>query len=102
MSIKKQYLKSKPVCKVTFKLSSEEARNASSVRLVGDFNQWDTHTAPMKRLKSGGFTATLDLPRDTQYQFRYLLDDKVWENDWQADQYLPSPVSSDDNSVISL
>lgn len=102
MSVKKQYLKSKPVCKVTFKLSREEAKAAQTVRLVGDFNNWDTQVQPMKRLKNGAFTATLDLPKDNQYQFRYLLDDKEWENDWAADQYIPSPVSLEDNSVIRV
>lgn len=102
MSVKKQYLKSKPVCKVTFKLSKQEAKAAQTVRLLGDFNNWDTKAPPMKRLKNGAFTATLDLPRDKQYQFRYLLDDKEWENDWAADQYVPSPVSLEDNSVIRV
>ena len=102
MSFKKQYLKTKPVCKVTFKLSKEEAKEADLVRIVGDFNDWDTQAAPMKKLKDGGFTATIELPKDNQYQFRYLLNDRAWENDWQADQYLPSPVSLEDNSVISL
>jgi 1,4-alpha-glucan branching enzyme len=102
MSVKKQYLKSKPVCKVTFKLSKQEAKAAQTVRLLGDFNNWDTQAPPMKRLKNGAFTATLDLPKDNQYQFRYLLDDKEWENDWAADQYVPSPVSLEDNSVIRV
>ncbi|ALS98700.1 isoamylase early set domain-containing protein [Lacimicrobium alkaliphilum] len=102
MSVKKQYLKSKPVCKVTFKLTKQEAKAAQTVRLLGDFNNWDTQAPPMKRLKNGAFTATLDLPKDSQYQFRYLLDDKEWENDWAADQYVPSPVSLEDNSVIRV
>ncbi|WP_088328941.1 isoamylase early set domain-containing protein [Lacimicrobium sp. SS2-24] len=102
MSVKKQYLKSKPVCKVTFKLSKEEARTAHQVRLVGDFNDWNTQAPPMKRLKNGAFTATLDLPKGGQYQFRYLLDDKEWENDWCADDYVPSPLSWDDNSVVRV
>lgn len=100
MSFKKQYLKSKPVCKVTFKLSKEEAKNADSVKIVGDFNDWDTEVAPMKKLKDGGFTSTVNLEKDKQYQFRYLLNDKEWENDWKADEYLPSPVSFEDNSVV--
>lgn len=102
MAFKKQYLKSKAVCKVTFKLSKEEAKEAQLVRLVGDFNDWDISTSPMKKLKNGGFTATVDLPKDTSHQFRYLLDDKSWENDWQADAYLPSPVSFDENSVVQV
>ncbi len=102
MSFKKQYLKSKPICKVTFKLSKEEAHAAKTVRLLGDFNNWDSSTAPMKRLKNGSFTTTVNLPKDQQYQFRYLLDDQAWENDWQADAYQPSPVSFEDNSVVQL
>lgn len=102
MSFKKQYLKSKPICKVTFKLSKHEAQHAKSVRLLGDFNQWDTSALPMKKLKDGGFTTTLDLPKDSQYQFRYLLDDRIWENDWDADTYVPSPMSLEENSVISV
>lgn len=102
MSLKKQYLKSKPVCKVTFRISKNEARNAEKVRLVGDFNEWDERTVPMKKLKNGDFTTTLTLPVSSDYQFRYLLNDKEWENDWQADQYVPSPVSFEDNSVVSV
>lgn len=102
MAFKKQYLKSKAVCKVTFKLSKQEAQAASSVRLLGDFNNWDTSSAPMKKLKNGSFTTTVDLPKDTAYQFRYLLDDNEWENDWQADAYIPSPVSFEDNSVVQV
>lgn len=102
MSLKKQYLKSKPVCKVTFRLKAEEAGNASSARLVGDFNQWDKHVEPMKRLKSGDFTQTLSLEKDKQYAFRYLLDEDHWENDWQADAYKQSPVCGEENSVVRV
>ena len=102
MAFKKQYLKSKPVCKVTFKISKEEAKAADTVSLVGEFNQWDTGAAPMKKLKNGSFSATLELAKDKDYQFRYLLDDKAWENDWQADSYVPCAVSLEENSVIRV
>ena len=102
MAFKKQYLKSKAVCKVTFKISKEQAHAADSVRLVGDFNKWDLTTEPMKKLKNGDFTSTVNLAKDSEYQFRYLLDDKAWENDWEADAYIPSPVPSVDNSVVTV
>ena len=102
MAFKKQYLKSKAVCKVTFKLSKAQAHAANSVCLVGDFNEWDVTSAPMKKLKNGDFTITVNLANDTQYQFRYLLDDKAWENDWEADAYIPSAISFDDNSVVQV
>lgn len=101
MSLKKQYLKSKPVCKVTFKISEEEAQNAKSVRLVGEFNDWDLSVPPMKKLKNGTFTTTVELEAGKEYQFRYLLDDQNWENDWAADAYVPSQTSFEDNSVVS-
>ena len=102
MSFKKQYLKSKPVCKVTFKLTKEEAKNAENVRLVGDFNDWDLSSIPMKKLKNGSFSSTVELAKDAEYQFRYLLDDQEWENDWNADAYVTSPISFDDNSVVTV
>ena len=102
MSLKKQYLKSKPVCKVTFRIRANESKQASNVHLVGDFNNWDRSALPMKRLKNGDFTQTVSLSIGTAYQFRYLLDDDVWENDWQADSYAPSKVSPQENSVVEV
>ena len=102
MSLKKQYLKSKPICKVTFKLKASEANNAGTAKLVGDFNAWDIQGEPMNKLKNGDFTQTVNLPAEAEYQFRYLLDGENWENDWEADAYLPSPVSFDDNSVVRV
>jgi 1,4-alpha-glucan branching enzyme len=102
MAFKKQYLKSKSVCKVTFKITKDEAHEAQSVRLVGDFNDWDITSPPMKKLKDGSFTATIDLEKDADYQFRYLLNDNRWENDWAADEYVPSAVSLENNSVVRV
>jgi 1,4-alpha-glucan branching enzyme len=98
MSLTKKYLKSKPLCKVTFKILKDECKAADSVALAGDFNNWKE--TPMKKLKSGDFTLTLDLETESKYQFRYKLNENTWENDWAADEYIPSPVSLDDNSVV--
>ena len=102
MTIKKRYLKSRPICKVTFKLPEGAAKSAGTVNLVGEFNNWDIHTIPMKRLKNGTFTATIDLKRGREYQFRYLIDKRIWENDWNADKYVPTPYANSDNSVVIL
>jgi len=98
MSLNKKYLKSKPICKVTFKVLKAECNAADKVSLAGDFNDWQE--APMKKLKSGDFSLTLDLETDNKYQFRYLVDEEKWENDWAADEYVPSPMSFEDNSVV--
>ncbi len=100
MSLKKQYLKTRPVCKVTFRLGKEAAENAENVHLVGDFNEWNTWITPMKKLKNGSFTVTLNLDVNREYQFRYLINQKLWENDWEADNYVPSGVSGSENSVV--
>jgi 1,4-alpha-glucan branching enzyme len=102
MSIKKQYLKTKPVCKVTFRISEEIGNSAGTAHVVGEFNNWDFFSTPMKKLKKGAFTATLNLEKGREYQFRYLLDNKKWENDASADGFTPTPFGDSENSVIVL
>ena len=98
--LKKKYLKSKPVCKVSFEVTKEAAKAAKKVVLVGEFNGWNTKASPMKKLKNGKFTAVVDLEPGREYQFRYLLDDKVWENDWNADRYVRNEFGNCENSVV--
>lgn len=98
--MKKRMLKTRPVCKVTFELPNEAAAAATSVHLVGDFNDWNIGETPMKRRKDGSFSITIDLDRDREYQYKYLIDSEVWENDWAADKYTPSPVGEGENSVV--
>jgi len=97
--IKKEYLKSKDACKVTFRLPKVAAPGAAHVSIVGDFNAWNIYANPMKKLKSGDFTITLELKPGKEYQFRYLIDDAKWENDWNADKYVKGPFGSD-NSLV--
>ena len=103
MSIKKQFLKSKPVCKVTFSLTGEEVAEAKKVQLVGDFNEWNVKKAiDLKKFKNGTFKTTLDLDTEKEYQFKYLIDSERWENDGEADKYVNNGVSAEDNFVIAL
>jgi 1,4-alpha-glucan branching enzyme len=101
--LKKQYLKSKPVCKVTFYFPGEQASEsveAKSVQLLGDFNDWAEPKA-MKRLKDGRFSVLLELEQGHAYQFRYLVDGQQWFNDWEADQYVPNPFNGDNSVVLT-
>ena len=98
--MKKRMLKTRPVCKVTFELPGAAATAATSVYLVGDFNAWDTGSTPMKRRKDGSFSVTIDLDCDREYQYKYLIDNNTWENDWAADKYTPSPIGDGENSVV--
>jgi len=100
LGIKKEYVKSNLSCRVTFRLPKEAVRDAKAVTLVGDFNNWNTTETKMKRLPNGDFKATLELPRNREYKFRYLIDYTRWENDWCADKYIPNEYGSDDSVVI--
>lgn len=100
MITKRQYLKSKPICKVTFKVLAEIGNSASEANLVGEFNNWDIKATPMKKLKDGSFTVTIDLERDREYQFRYVLDNEYWGNAENADRYVSTPYGDGKNSII--
>lgn len=100
MSIRKQYLKNKPVCKVTFKLPKEIANGADAICVAGDFNNWDTEATPMAKYKNGSFSVTVALDINREYQFRYLINDRIWENDAQADKYAYCDYGNCENSVI--
>jgi 1,4-alpha-glucan branching enzyme len=97
--LKKQYLKSRPVCKVKFEVPSGVAEK--SVYLVGCFNDWDENATPMDKLKDGRFTKYLYLDLDQRYEFRYLVDGREWINDWEADDYVSNPFSGDNSVVVT-
>ena len=98
MAIRKQYLKSKPVCKVTFSVPAEEAEN---VAVVGTFNEWNTEATSLKKLKNGTFKGTVDLEKDNAYEFRYIVDG-VYVNDDQADSFAWSDFAAAENGVLDL
>lgn len=99
--ISKKFLKSKPVCKATFTLPVEAAPEAETVKIVGDFNEWNVEDGiKMKKQKNGIFKAIVDLEAGKEFQFRYLIDGEAWENDWEADAYVATPFGSE-NSVVS-
>ncbi|HRK27018.1 MAG TPA: isoamylase early set domain-containing protein [Chitinophagales bacterium] len=102
MSIEKKYLKSKSICKVTFRLPKEAVGEAEKVSLVGEFNNWDGNMEVMQSLKDGSFKTTIDLEAGKEYQFRYLIDGKIWTNDELADKFVPSGIGADQNSVVVL
>ncbi|HLV37742.1 MAG TPA: isoamylase early set domain-containing protein [Spirillospora sp.] len=93
--IKKQYLKSRPVCKVTFSLPADTGAKQAAV--VGDFTGWQP--TPMEQLKNGSFKVVLELEQGNDYQFRYLLNGSEWVNEAEADRYVPNPYLSE-NSVL--
>lgn len=98
---KKQVMKSKPVCKVTFKLMPEQVHNAKNVAIAGDFNSWNETSNPFKKAKDGSFSVTVEMQSGTEHQFRYLVDGKSWLNESDADSTVTNSFGSE-NSVIKL
>lgn len=97
MSLKKKY-DDTDMCEVSF--TAPKNIGASTVSLVGDFNDWNPGANPMKQLKDGGFSVTIKLKAGSEYQFRYLLDGHRWENDWEADKYAPNEYGVENSVVV--
>jgi len=98
MAIKKQFVKTKPVCKVTFSVEAKEAKSAS---VVGDFNSWNPEEGILNKLKNGTFKGVFDLDKDASYEFKYVIDG-VYINEAEADAYRYNAFAGADNSVVEV
>lgn len=96
--LSKSYTPKRTVCKVTFTLPEEWA--SSEVKLVGDFNDWDTKADELEKRK-GKWEITKRLKPENKYRFKYLIDGEVWENDDSADTYTPNEFGTED-SVVAI
>ncbi len=95
--MKKSYTKTGRSCRVTFEVPAQV--DANTAALCGEFNEWDASKHPMKRRKDGGFLITVSL-KPGEYRFRYLVDSERWENDWEADKYVPNEFGTEDSVVV--
>jgi len=103
MTIKKKYLKTKPVCKITFIIPSSISKQYNSASIVGTFNDWNKNENQMIKLKTTGeFKTTLNLQINRKYYFRYLLDEHIWHNDESADAYEKTEYGDSDNCVLNV
>lgn len=100
MSVAKQYLRSRPVCKVKFTLPASLAKSAKNVCLAGDFNNWDAVSCKLRKQKDGRFATTLELTPGREYQYRYVLDGQRWESDHEAEKFVPNNICTAQNSVV--
>jgi 1,4-alpha-glucan branching enzyme len=95
--MKKTLIKNSEKMSITFEMPAEI--EGKTLSLVGDFNNWDGNKTQMKRRKDGTWAFTLRLVPGT-YRYRYLADNAIWHNDWDADAYEPSGVGEDNSVVI--
>jgi len=99
MAIKKQFLKSKPECKVTFTAPSSLVGDSKNIAVAGEFNDWQA--MKLKKQKTGDYSASLNLETGKNYQYKYVIDEQRWENDPEADGYAPNEFEGE-NSILSL
>ncbi len=95
--IQKTIYKTKDYCKVKFNLDIQDKASAAILGLNGDWN----NPVPMKKKKDGSFTAELQLPKSSQHEFRYLLNDTEWINEPEADGEVENVYGSN-NSLLQL
>ncbi|MGD8549646.1 MAG: AAA family ATPase [Desulfobacterales bacterium] len=92
--------KSSPSARMVKKQFFCDDPNASCVKIVGSFNNWNTsEESLMERKKDGTWSKSIILAPGT-YQYRFLID-----NDWVEDQNNPNQVDNSfggKNSVIRI
>lgn len=87
------------IARVTFSVPA--SAHAETVHLVGDFNNWDRTSHPLRRRSDGDWTITVDLEPSRMYRFSYLLDGIRWLNDTCADAYVHHLHRNDSSVVIT-
>lgn len=93
--LKKKYFKTKDEAEITFEFARNDVKQ---VELLAEFNDWKPISMTFNK-SSKAFRTKVRLPKESSFAFRYLLDGVEWENDYQADQYLPNVFGSEDSIV---
>jgi hypothetical protein len=88
---------------ITFSLPAEAMQGASEAVVLGDFNNWNPQHAPkLVKQEDGSFSVAVPLQEGETYRYRFLLDNKIWVNDYNAQRYEPAPGLNIDNCVITV
>lgn len=98
MAIKKQFVKTRPVCKVTFSIDAKEAVAAA---VIGDFNNWNPKEGELKKSKTGVFKGVFDVDKDASYEFKYVIDG-AFVNEPEADSYKWNDFAGAENSILQV
>lgn len=65
----------------------DEQSHRCPVSVAGDFNDWDIDSHRLIPDGQGAIVATVTLPEDQRYEFRYRDASGRWFNDEGADDY---------------
>jgi len=95
--VQKTYFKTKDYCKVKFTFNVE---NAETVEILGLNSDWE-NSVVMRKKKDGTFSCEVSLPKNTQHEFKYLVNKEEWLDEPEADKQSPNEFGGI-NSVIVL
>ena len=79
--VQKTYFKTKDYCKVKFTFKVEDAE---TVEILGLNSDWE-NAIIMSKKKDGTFTCDVSLPKNSQHEFKYRVNETQWLNEPQAD-----------------
>ncbi len=79
--VQKTYFKTKDYCKVRFTFKVE---NAETVEILGLNSDW-RNSIVMSKKKDGTFTCDVSLPKNSQHEFKYRVNETEWVNEPYAD-----------------
>ncbi len=80
--------------RVTFALP--EGQPGGAVSVVGNFNDWNPHTHPLRKRANQTRSAAVTVKAGTTLQFRYLAEGGVWFDDETA------PAGQGADAVITV
>ena len=95
--VQKTYFKTKDYCKVKFTFAVE---NAETIEILGLNSDWQTSII-MSKKKDGAFTCDVSLPKNTEHQFKYRVNENEWANEPEADKEVANEFGGI-NSVIVI
>ena len=95
--VQKTYFKTKDYCKVKFSFKLEDAE---TVEILGLNSDWE-NSIVMSKKKDGTFTSEVSLPKNSQHEFKYRVNERDWLNEPEADTEASNGFGGI-NSVIIL
>ena len=88
---------------IIFTLPAEAVEGATHAMLLGDFNNWTpAKEFELEKQPDGSYRTVVQLEAGKTYQYRFLLNDGRWVNDYHAQQYVPADGLFIDNCVITV
>lgn len=95
--VQKTYFKTKDYCKVKFTFKLEDAE---TVEILGLNSDWE-NSIVMSRKKDGTFSSEISLPKNSEHEFKYRVNENLWLNEPEADKEIENSFGGK-NSVIVL